>query len=608
MKRGNKVQWRLWRELIGAMLSYRKYIVGLVATMLTTAAIDVAFPLLSMHVIDSIIPNGDTQSLAGFFTVYMLVALAQGLNVVLFIYFGSRIELGMARDLRRDMFEKLQVLSMSYYDDMPIGQITSRMLSDVTRLTEMLAWSIVDGSWAIAYMVGVVVAMLILNPFLAMLVLLTMPPIVALSIYFQKHILRAQRDARRVQATILAAFNEGVMGAQTTKTLLFEDGNAKQFAQKTQSMRSAALRAAKYSSIYLPLVTLIGNICVAAILWGGGARVMIGTLTLGVLATFVTYATGFFEPVNNLAGIFAELQAAQAAAERVVELLHQRLAIQDTPQTLEKFGTVFVPKRQNWPQMRGDVTFENVTFRYRENGVVALKDFQLNIPAGTQVAIVGQTGAGKTTIAQLLGRFYEPTNGRVLIDGTDTRELGLLYLQQNMGYVLQTPHLFSGSVRENIRYGREDATDAQVEDAARLAFAHDFIMKLPNGYDTQVGEGGSLLSTGQKQLIAFARAVLIDPKIFVLDEATASIDTKTEQLIQQAIDRVLEGRTSFVIAHRLSTIRRADLILVIQDGCEIERGTHETLMCARGTYYSLYTNQFEEQSQRGAVGKALIEE
>ena len=606
MKQTKKVQWSLWRELLRAMLSYKKYVAGLVVTMLLTALIDVFFPILSMYVIDTIIPGARTDALGWFFTVYFIVALAQGLNVLLFIRFGSRIELGMARDLRTQMFQKLQTLSLSYYDEMPIGQITSRMLSDVTRLTEMLAWSIVDGSWAVAYMVGVIIAMFVLKPFLALLVLLTMPPIIALSVYFQRHILAAQRDARHVQATILSAFNEGVMGAQTTKTLLFEDENAAQFVRKTTRMKRAALRAAKYSSIYLPLVTLIGNVCVAAVLWGGGARVLTGGLTLGVLATFVNYATGFFEPVNNLAGIFAELQAAQAAAERVIELLHEQPAIADDEKTIERFGTVFAPREENWPKMAGHVTFENVDFAYRD-GVPVLRDFSLDVPPGTQVALVGETGAGKTTIVQLLGRFYEPTSGRICIDGVDTRKLGLLYLHRNMGYVLQTPHLFSGTVRDNIRYGRPDASDEDVEAAARVTFAHEFIEKLPEGYDTQVGEGGSLLSTGQKQLIAFARAVLIDPAIFVLDEATASIDTKTEQLIQRAIDRVLEGRTSFVVAHRLSTIRRADVILVIGDGREIERGTHEELMKKRGRYWRLYTNQFEEQSQRGAVGKALIE-
>ncbi|MBP3371077.1 MAG: ABC transporter ATP-binding protein [Clostridia bacterium] len=607
MQTNKKVDWRIWLQLLRVMLQYKKFIVGVVVTMLLTAVIDVAFPLLSMHVIDVIIPSGSTDGLVRFFALYMAVAVAQGANVLFFILFASRIELGMARDLRASMFQKLQELSLSFYDNMPIGQITSRMLADVTRLTEMLAWSIVDGSWAIAYMIGVVAAMFVLKPALALIVLATLPPIIALSIYFQRHILSAQRQARRIQATILAAFNEGIMGAQTTKTLLFEEENLSQFKEKTGSMKQAALRAAKYSSIYLPLVSLIGNVCMAAVLWGGGERVLIGGLSLGILATFVNYATGFFEPVNNLATIFAELQAAQAAAERVVEILNTEPKIVDLPQVEARFGTVFLPKKENWSKMQGDVKFEHVTFSYNDETIV-LHDFDLDVKAGMQIALVGETGAGKSTTVQLLGRFYEPTEGRILIDGVDTKELGMLYLQQNMGYVLQTPHLFSGTVRDNIRYGRPEATDAQVEEAARIASAHDFIMQLKEGYDTQVGEGGSLLSTGQKQLIAFARAVLIDPAIFVLDEATASIDTKTEQLIQKAIDHVLQGRTSFVIAHRLSTIRRADLIIVIRDGREIERGTHDELMAKRGEYYELYTNQFIEQSQRSAVGKALIEE
>ncbi|MBQ6475994.1 MAG: ABC transporter ATP-binding protein [Clostridia bacterium] len=607
MTKEKRVDWRLWRELMRHMLRFKKHLTGLMITMLFTAGIDVLYPLLSKYAIDVIIPAGDTSKLPAYFIVYAVFALAQGLNVILFIRFASRIELGMAKNMREELFLKLQQLSLSYYDDMPIGQITSRMLSDVTRISEMLAWSIVDGSWALVYMIGVVVAMLILNPFLALIVLLSVPPVVILSIYFQRKVLHAQRRVRKINAVILGLFNEGIMGAQTTKTLQFEDENLSQFRKQTHEMKQAAQTAARYSGIYLPIIMLVGNICMASVLWGGGRMVMIGGISLGVLATFVSYASGFFEPVNNIAGILIELQAAQAAGERVLELIHLEPKIRDTEEVKEIYGDVFSPKKENWPKMQGHVTFDHVTFGYHEDHPV-LEDFSLDVLPGTQVALVGETGAGKTTIAQLLGRFYEPTKGEVRIDGQDTRTMGQLFLHRNMGYVLQVPHLFSGTVRDNIRYGRPDATDEETEEAAKTAYAHDFIMQLKDGYETQVGEGGNLLSTGQKQLIAFARAILIDPAVFILDEATASIDTKTEQLIQKAIDKVLQGRTSFVIAHRLSTIRRADLIIVIRNGREIERGTHRELMKKRDAYFELYQNQFEEQSQRAIVGKEIYEE
>ena len=606
-KQKKKLDWRLWRELMRQTLRFKKFLIGLVITMIFTAGIDVLFPLLSKYAIDVIIPSGDTSKLPAYLIVYLVISLTQGMTVVLFILFASRIELGMAKNMREELFLKLQQLSLSYYDDMPIGQITSRMLSDVTRISEMLAWSIVDGAWALVYMIGVIVAMLILNRFLAMIVLLSVPPVILLSVYFQRKVLHEQRRVRKINAVILGLFNEGIMGAQTTKTLQFEDENLSQFEEQTHHMKQAAQRAAKYSGIYLPVIMLVGNICMASVLWGGGHRVMIGAISIGVLATFVSYASGFFEPVNNLAGILIELQAAQAAGERVLELMHMEPKITDSEEVRALYGDVFDAKKENWPKMKGHVTFDHVTFGYKEDHPV-LEDFSLDVEPGTQVALVGETGAGKTTIAQLLGRFYEPLEGSVRIDGEDTRNMGQLYLHQNMGYVLQVPHLFSGTIRDNIRYGRPDATDEETEEAAKTAYAHDFIMQLKDGYETQVGEGGNLLSTGQKQLIAFARAILIDPAIFILDEATASIDTKTEQLIQKAIDRVLQGRTSFVIAHRLSTIRRADLILVIHNGREIERGTHSQLMKKRGVYYELYQNQFEEQSQRTIVGKGIFEE
>nr|WP_122011953.1 ABC transporter ATP-binding protein [Maliibacterium massiliense] len=601
------VNWALYRALLGYMRPQGRYVVGLVITMLLTAAIDIAFPLLAMYAIDNYIMQGALSALPGFAVLYMGLALAQGLNVVLFVRFGGKIELYMARDMRQKMFEKLQVLSLSYYDRTPIGQIMSRMLPDVARLSEMLAWSLVDGAWAVAYMVGVISVMLGLNAQLGLIVLGTLAPLALISIYFQRRILRAQRKVRHINAEIAAAYNEGIMGAKTTKTLVYEEQNLEAFSLITGRMRRASVRSALFSSIYVPVVMVIGSICVSLILWTGGAQAAAGAITIGALTSFINYATGFFDPVNQMARIIAEMQSAQAAAERVVELINMPPEIADSPAIEARYGTAFAPRKENWPAIEGAVRFERVTFRYKQ-GEPVLRDFSLDVPPGAQIALVGETGAGKSTIVNLLGRFYEPQQGRILIDGVDIRERSQLWLQSNLGYVLQNPHLFSGTVRENIRYGNLDATDAMVEQAARMVYAHDFILQLEQGYESPVGEGGNRLSTGQKQLIAFARAVLADPRIFVLDEATSSIDTQAEQLIQRAIGKLLAGRTSFIIAHRLSTIRGADRILVIEDGAILEQGTHDELMRKKGAYYTLYTNQYQEQSQRRLTGKTLVAE
>lgn len=335
---------------------------------------------------------------------------------------------------------------------------------------------------------------------------------------------------------------------------------------------------------------LLSSVGTALALYRGGQEVLLGIIGFGTLSAFLSYTTQLFDPIQQLARILVEFQSAQAAAERVLSLLDTPLEITDTPEVEAVFGDSFDPKPENWPKLYGDVTFENVGFHYIPEEQI-LSNFNLHVPAGKSIALVGETGAGKSTIINLICRFYEPTSGRILIDGVDYRERSQLWLQRNLGYVLQSPHLFSGTIRDNIRYARKDASDAEVRRAAQMVHAEQFILEQEHGYDTEVGEGGIRLSTGQKQLISFARVILADPRIFVLDEATSSIDTQTEQLIQQAITTVLQGRTSFIVAHRLSTIRNADLILVIGDGGIIEQGTHEQLLEKKGAYYQLYSQQ-----------------
>lgn len=361
-------------------------------------------------------------------------------------------------------------------------------------------------------------------------------------------------------------------------------------------MRETTVRAVLLNAVYVPIIGFLTALAVAFVLTGGGNMVLWGTIGIGQLTIFVNFALGIADPVQTLARTISNFIATQANIERVSALLELQPEITDSPEVVEKYGTSFAPKRENWEPLLGHITFEDVTFHYPDGTENVLEHFNLDVPAGTTVAIVGETGAGKSTLVNLCCRFFEPTSGRVLIDGKDYRERSQLWLHSNIGYVLQTPHLFSGTVKENIRYGRLDATDEEIVAAAKLVNAHDFITHMEHGYDSDVGEGGGQLSTGEKQLISFARAVLANPRIFVLDEATASIDTKTEALIQEAISTLLTGRTSFLIAHRLSTIRKADMILVVRAGKIIERGTHRELMALGGYYADLYNKQFETES------------
>lgn len=388
------------------------------------------------------------------------------------------------------------------------------------------------------------------------------------------------------------------MGAQTSKTLVIEEKNLGEFQEVTEEMRTAAIRAARLSAVYVPLVLFCGSLATAIVVGKGGQMVLDNLLMIGTLSAFTSYAVGIFEPIQQLARNLAELISIQANIERVTTLLDQKPTVKDSPEVVEKYGDTFHPKKENWEPIRGDIEFQDVSFRYPDGKEDVLSHFNLKVPAGTTIAIVGETGAGKSTLVNLACRFFEPTEGRILIDGKDYRERSQLWLHSSIGYVLQSPHLFSGTIEDNIRYGRLDATEEEIREAARAVSADLVAEKLEKGYQTDVGEGGGRLSTGEKQLVSFARAILADPRIFVLDEATSSIDTQTEQLIQKATEKLLEGRTSFIIAHRLSTIRHADLILVVRDGKIIEQGKHEELLEKQGYYYHLCRQQFQEEQQK----------
>jgi len=589
----------LWWRLIRYLKPYHKHLIGIALTMLISAACDTVFPLLTREAIDSFVSVSNTEGLPWFIIRYGGTVLIQALCIFSFCILSGKAECGINRHIRKLCFKRLEELSFSYYDQTPVGYIISRMTGDTARLGETVAWGLIDLFWASGYVVITAVTMFTLNANLALLVLSVVPVIAVAAVWFQKHILAGYREVRKTNSKITGAFNEGIMGARTSKTLRREKANCEEFSELTGTMRRSSIRAAVLSALFMPIVTCLGSLASALVLWKGGNEVLSVTsvLTIGTLAAFMQYATGIFEPISSLARIFADLQASQAAAERVIGMLETKPEISDTPEVIEKYGDSFNPRRENWPDIKGDIEFDHVTFRYSV-GEEVLHDFSLSVKAGQTIALVGETGSGKSTIVNLICRFYEPTQGSVRIDGVDYRERSILWLQSHLGYVLQQPHLFSGTIRENIRFGRLDATDAEIEQACRMVDAESFILKLEKGYDTEVGEGGNLLSTGQKQLISFARALIANPAIFILDEATSSVDTETEQKLQSAIATALEGRTSFIIAHRLSTIRNADRILVIRDGRIQESGTHKELLKQRGYYYRLYVNQFREEQER----------
>ena len=596
----------LWRKILLYAKEYYPDLIRLAVTMAVTAGCDVVFPLMTTYAIDHFIPNldhaGTMEGLPGFIGVYLLILGIQVASIFYFLYLGGKIEVGVCYTIRKQAFRKLQELPFSYYDRMPVGYLMSRMTSDTQRLAETIGWSMLDLAWGAVMLVAASVTMLVLNWKMALMVMLVVPPLALVSWWFQQKILKAYRAVRKTNSKITGAFNEGIMGAKTTKTLVREEMNMEEFTALTRDMKKSSVRAASLSAVYLPIVVALGSLATAYALWKGGSAVLVGGMTLGVLQAFINYTVQFFEPIRNIANVFAEMQSAQAAAERVLTLLETKPDIVDTPEVEENFGDNFHPKKENWPELHGDVEFCHVDFQYKE-GEKVLSDFNLKIKAGETIALVGPTGAGKSTVVNLICRFYEPTAGEIKIDGVNYKERSQLWLQSNLGYVLQEPRLFSGTIRDNIRYARLDATDEEIEAAARMLNAESFILRMEKGYDTDVGEGGSRLSTGEKQLISFARALLADPRIFVLDEATSSVDTQTEQIIQQAISKVLKGRTSFIIAHRLSTVRTADRILVIDDGKIKEMGTHQELLRKKGAYYKLYTNQFQEEQAMEILGK-----
>ena len=545
------------------------------------------------------------DNLTWFILAYIGVLAFQVIANTISAYQACQIEMYVGRDMKRASFNHLQTLAFSYYNQNSVGYIHARVMSDTNRIGSLVSWGLMDGVWNLSYILGAVVVMLSINYKLALWVLAIVPLTALGAAFFQKKLVTINRRVREINSQITGNFNEGITGAKTTKTLVIEKKMEDNFNETTNEMRKTSVHGSHYRAMFSSMISFAASVALALVLWRGGMITLEGVFEIGSLSVFMSYALGMMEPVQWIVRAISDLITVQVNVERFTRLMETESDVRDSAEVIEKYGDSFEPKKENWEPLHGDITFEDVSFKYPDGDEYVLEHFNLHVPQGTNVAIVGETGAGKSTLVNLVCRFFEPTSGRILIDGRDARERSQLWLHSNIGYVLQSPHLFSGSVLENLKYGNPDATMEQIEAAVKSVSADGVIARMDKGYDSDVGEGGDLLSTGEKQLLSFARAILADPRIFVLDEATSSIDTVTEKLIQDAIENLMKGRTSFVIAHRLSTIRQADIILVVKAGKIIEQGSHEELIAAKGAYYNLYTRQFREETMNSSIETAF---
>lgn len=585
---------------------YRNWIIIMVTCGVLASAGDILIPFFQRYALNHLEDGVFIANLVPFILFYVLTLLGKIITDFISSFLSGRVELSVLRDLRKLSFDHLQTLSFSYFNQNSVGYIHSRVMSDTARIGELVSWVIMQGVWNFSYLIGVVIVMLSMNVRLTLLILAVIPLITVVFAIFQKKLVNENRHIREVNSKITGNFNEGITGAKTIKTLVIEDKVERDFVRDSKEMKRSSVMAQRYRSILSAMIGFASSIALAIVIWKGGELSLIGNdaigyMDVGTLSLFMSYALGIIEPIRWIVDMISDLVREQVNIERLTKLLETKSDVTDTPEVIEKYGDTFSPKKENWEELHGDIEFRDVSFKYPDGDEYILEHFNLKIPQGSNIAIVGETGAGKSTLVNLVCRFYEPTSGQVLIDGRDARERSQLWLHSNIGYVLQTPHLFSGTILENLRYGKPDATIEEINEALRRVSADGVVAKAENGLDTNVGEGGDLLSTGEKQLISFARAIVADPKILILDEATASIDTLTEQNIQKAISEVIRGRTSIMIAHRLSTVRNADVILVVSDGKIVEQGNHTSLMKQKGHYYNLYTRQYEEDATKNIL-------
>ena len=598
---GVRLPWFGIKRILPFLKRYRRQIILMALFGVVGSAVDIVIPLFQSYAINNYIVTGVLDTLPYFIGLYLLTLTVQISANCFTTYTASCVEYRVGHDLKQASFDHLQTLSFSYFNQNSVGYVHARIMSDTARIGELVSWSFMDAIWNISYIAGAVFVMLKINWKLALAVIAVVP-IAALLIAFSLNKLTAlNRAIREMNSRISGDYNEGIAGAKTIKTLVVEDKMVSEFEADTRKMKKTSVHASRFRGLLFSSVSFFSYVALALVLWRGGLITMKQAMGIGTLSAFMSYAQGLMDPLLWIIDAFTSLINTQVNIERVTRLIDTESDVTDTPAVIEKYGDTFSPKRENWEPLNGDIEFDDVTFKYPDGDETVLEHFSLRVPCGTRVAIVGETGAGKSTLVNLVCRFYEPTEGRVLIDGRDARERSQLWLHSNIGYVLQSPHLFSGSVRENLRYGKPDATDEEINAALATVSADAVVARMDKGLDSEVGEGGDLLSTGEKQLLSFARAIIADPRILVLDEATSSVDTITEQIIQNAIGKVTAGRTSFIIAHRLSTVRDADVIIVVRDGKIVEQGRHGELMRKKGYYYSLYTRQYEKEAVEGIL-------
>ena len=576
---------------------YRGLFISMIVLTQVGVLLDVASPVFLRFALGHFVARESTKGLGLFALCYALcILLGTGANTIS-TYQGCQIEMYVGRDMKQASFDKLQRLSLSYFNQNSVGYIHARVMSDTDRIGSWVAWGCLDLFWNVGYLLGIMGVMLYFNLRLALIVLVFVPVGTALSVHFQRKMMALGRQVRESNSRITGLFNEGITGIEAVKTLGLEKKMQDSFEEETFHMKKVSLLLGKNRALLLSLVSFQASLALALVLWRGGLLTREGLMELGTLSVFMTYVLGMMEPVQQILRTLANLVNVQVNLERFSGLLDTRTEVEDRKDVEEKYGDSFSPKVENWEPLYGDVEFRDVSFHYPDGEEMIFSDFSLTVPQGTNLAIVGETGAGKSTLVNLLCRFYEPTGGQVLIDGSDVRDRSILWLHSHLGYVMQSPLLFSGSIAENLRYGKASATEEEMWEALQAVSAEDIPLRMGEGLSSKVGEGGHALSTGEKQLLSFARALLADPRIFVLDEATSSIDTVTEKKIQDATALLLKGRTSFIIAHRLSTIRQADMILMVEGGEVVERGTHEELMKMRGKYYDMYRRQSSLESE-----------
>ncbi len=581
---------QITRRLLTYVRPYVRHFAFAIALAIVGTFAQIAGPYLVKVALDDGIAAGNGNVLTRAVVLYLVAAAVMWVTTFIRIRITSVAGQSIIYDLRRELFEHMQALSLGFFSRYAVGRIISRVVNDVSVLREMLVWALIDIFRGSFDLIGITIAMFLLNWQLSLLTFLVLPLMFAATEIFRR---RARESYRRVRAAIgwvNAVLNENIVGVRVVQSFSREDYNYQVFAEEVNGNNLRVnMQASLIASVFFPTVDLIGSLALGLVVWLGGLAVLgnfgfgAPPLTAGTLVAFALYIDRFFDPIRALSRRYNTFQATMAGSERIFELLDTPIEVQDAPDAREL------------PPIRGEVTFDNVSFHYSDDPTPVLENINLHIQAGQTVALVGETGAGKSTLVKLVSRFYDPTEGAVKIDGIDIRGVRQNSLRRQMGVVLQDPFLFSGTVADNIRYGALEASDEAVAAAARAVGAHEFIRGLDNGYATRVGEGGAILSGGQRQLVSFARALLADPRILILDEATSSVDTQTERVIQSALERLFRDRTSFVIAHRLSTITRADKIVVIDSGRIVEQGTHAELLEKRGRYFEMYTMAFAER-------------